>query len=100
MGRPGASGNPFRFFWNRSRAIAANVYLMLEPKGPLKAALDQAPELGAVVFALLHDIHAGHLVGQGRVYGGGLHKLEPKDLARLPADSIARVVSSPTLARP
>ena len=46
MGRQGANGNPFRFFRNHSCAIAANVYLMLYPRGPLKRALDRSSELG------------------------------------------------------
>jgi adenine-specific DNA-methyltransferase len=90
MGRRGTTGNPFRFFWNRSRATAANVYLMLYPRGPLKVALDQSPELGAVILSRLQNLKAEHLTREGRVYGGGLHKLEPRELARLPADAIGR----------
>jgi len=93
MGRLGADGNPFRFFRNHSRALAANVYLMLYPAGPLKAALDRSPELGAVVFSLLRSITGDHLMSEGRVYGGGLHKLEPKELSSLPADAIAHLVN-------
>ena len=48
MGRRRPDGPPFRFFWNRSRAVAANVYLMLYPRGPLQAALAREPALGAV----------------------------------------------------
>ena len=92
MGRQGASGNPFRFFMNQSRAIAANVYLLLYPRGPLERALDKSPELGGVVFSQLQAITAEHLMGEGRVYGGGLHKLEPRELSSLPADAIAEVV--------
>jgi hypothetical protein len=93
MGRRGAEdGSPFRFFWNRSRAIAANAYLMLYPRGPLKAVLDRSPESGEAVLSLLRSVSADHLIGGGRVYGGGLHKLEPRELADLPAEAIAQLV--------
>jgi adenine-specific DNA-methyltransferase len=97
MGRAGARGNPFRFFRNRSRAVAANVYLMLYPRGPLKAALERTPGLGAVVLSRLQSIAADRLIREGRVYGGGLHKLEPSELANLSADAMAGIVSSAEL---
>jgi adenine-specific DNA-methyltransferase len=92
MGRQGSSGNPFRFFWNKSQAAAANVFLMIYPKGEMKAALDARPELYPIIFAHLQSLTGLHLIKEGRVYGGGLHKMEPKELANLPAGEIARMI--------
>jgi hypothetical protein len=96
MGRQGCNGNPFRFFWNKSQAVAANVYLLLYPKGELKAALDAQPDLYPIIFSRLQSLTGEHLIKEGRVYGGGLHKLEPRELANLPAGEIAQA----THARP
>ncbi len=92
MGREKDDGNPFRFFWNKSRATAANVYLLLYPKGELKIALAARPELYSIVFAQLQSVAGEHLIKEGRVYGGGLHKMEPKELANLPADALTRII--------
>jgi hypothetical protein len=92
MGRQGRNGNPFRFFWNKSQAAAANVYLMLYPKAEMKAALDARPDLYPIIFAHLQSLTGEHLIKEGRVYGGGLHKMEPKELANLPAGEIARLI--------
>jgi hypothetical protein len=81
--RQGTEGNPFRFFWNQSRAVAPNVYLMLYPREPLASDLAGSPERGAEVLAMLRRLGADRLIAGGRVYGGGLHKLEPRELARL-----------------
>jgi hypothetical protein len=97
MGREKGDGNPFRFYWNKSRATAANVYLLLYPKGKLEAALADLPELYPIVFAQLRSLTGEHLIQEGRVYGGGLHKLEPKELANLPADALARMIQSPPI---
>lgn len=94
MGRSGNGRRPFRFVWNRSRATAHNVYLMLYPKGPLREALGLHPELEADVFHALQHITPDQLVSGGRVYGGGLHKVEPKELARIPASSVIRSMAA------
>jgi hypothetical protein len=54
------------------------------PRGPLASELAGSPERGAEVLAMLRHLQADHLIAGGRVYGGGLHKLEPRELARLP----------------
>jgi adenine-specific DNA-methyltransferase len=85
MGRSANGKHPFRFIWNRSDATAHNVYLMLYPKSRLQEVLKNHPELAARVFEALQRVTPGQFISEGRVYGGGLHKVEPKELAQIPA---------------
>lgn len=94
MGRSRNGKHPFRFIWNRSQATAHNVYLMLYPRGPLRAALKDHPELEAKVFQALQGIAPSQLISEGRIYGGGLHKVEPKELAQIPATAVLNTISS------
>ncbi len=82
------SGRPFRFILNNSRATAANVYLMLYPREPFDHILMDRPELKRPVWECLNQICPQTMLGEGRVYGGGLHKLEPKELGNVPADAL------------
>ena len=40
------------------------------------------------VFEALQSITPAQLLSEGRVYGGGLHKLEPKELAQISARAV------------
>ena len=55
------------------------------PEGRLHDAPIAQPEIQARVFAALKRIEPSELVSGGRVYGGGLRKVEPKELAQIPA---------------
>jgi adenine-specific DNA-methyltransferase len=88
MGRSRNGRHPFRFIWNRSQATAHNVYLMLYPKSHLQVVLNDYPELTAKVFEALQSVTPGQFISEGRVYGGGLHKVEPKELAQIPARAV------------
>jgi len=94
MGRSANGRHPFRFIWNRSDATAHNVYLMLYPKSRLQDALNNHPELAAKVFAALQRVTPGQFISEGRVYGGGLHKVEPKELAQIPARALLESIDS------
>ncbi|HPA46153.1 MAG TPA: Eco57I restriction-modification methylase domain-containing protein [bacterium] len=94
MGRSNRQRNsrPFRFILNRSRAIAGNVYLMLYPKSWVKRRMIEDPCLVEAVWCAFNTIPIESLLGKGRVYGGGLHKIEPKELLHAPAESIASLL--------
>lgn len=89
MGRNANGRKPFRFLWNKSQATAHNVYLLLYPSGVLHKALIDEPGLQARVFAALETLDTESITTGGRVYGGGLYKMEPKELANIPADFLA-----------
>jgi adenine-specific DNA-methyltransferase len=83
---------PFRFILNHSHATAANVYLMLYPIPALSKALEGDPELVRQIWKFLDSIPSEILLKEGRVYGGGLYKMEPKELANVPAEALARLL--------
>jgi len=92
MGRTAEDRGAYRFILNHSKAITANVYLLLYPKPALARMLRDKPELLKPVWEALNEIPRDALLDVGRVYGGGLHKMEPKELAQAPADAILRIL--------
>lgn len=79
----GRGERPFRFVLNRSRALAPNVWLGLYPRPALAARLHQDPEILRGIRDQLQALTLHDLQQEARVYGGGLYKLEPSELARL-----------------
>ena len=75
--------NPFRFILNHSKAVAANGYLMLYPTPFLERIFQRKPKLIRTVWETLNAIELEALVSEARVYGDGLYKLEPKELANV-----------------
>ncbi|GAB4522865.1 MAG: N-6 DNA methylase [Haliangiales bacterium] len=89
MGRGRRGAEPFRFFWNQSQAIATNVYLMLFPTERLAGALAEDRARAGLVRDFLASKTTAELARHGRVYGGGLHKLEPRELGGVDATELA-----------
>ncbi len=65
---------------------------MMYPKEPIKHALDARPDLKRQIWKALNEISPKLMLSEGRVYGGGLHKLEPRELSKVPADKISELV--------
>lgn len=85
MGRGRNGASPFKIFANDSQAIATNGYLMLYPRAELKEYVAQGGDAINRVRETLEAIVSKWYASHGRVYGGGLHKLEPKELGSIPA---------------
>jgi hypothetical protein len=100
LGRSDAkTGRPFRFILNGSRATVANVYLALYPTPLMARELARDPALLRRVWRSLNQLSPEVLVGEGRVYGGGLHKLEPRELGNVPATFLVNLFPSAGIPR-
>jgi adenine-specific DNA-methyltransferase len=93
MARRGRGGVQ-RFIYNRSRAIGANSYLMLYPRNALARFIGADPARARLVWQVLKGIASEVMIAGGRVYGGGLHKLEPGELASIPAAGITALLQN------
>ncbi len=92
----GRSGNenkkPFNFILNESKAIVTNSYLMLYPKPFLQELFNGNPELIQTVYDSLNRINREDMLVEGRVYGGGMHKLEPKELSKVRVPDLGQLL--------
>jgi len=70
---------PFRFLLNESKAITTNSFLGLYPKPILKRLNIDFRNL----LIQLNSIQTEELIAKGRSYGGGMYKLEPKELSNV-----------------
>lgn len=94
MGRnQSKNGKPFRFILNHSQAIAPNVYLMMYPRKKLASLLEADSTLIRSIWQALNLIPMEALMNEGRVYGDGLYKLEPKELGNAPADLLLEALN-------
>lgn len=95
FGRADHGQRPFRFLLNHSLATATNTLLMLYPKPILGKRFTRGAEELRPLWRALNAIDRETLLASGRVYGGGVYKLEPRELANVPADAIATLVGLP-----
>lgn len=96
MGRGENGHKMFRFILNQSDAIATNGYLLIYPK-PEFAHLFRNPDLVESVWQRLNTITTEDFERHGRVYGGGLHKLEPRELLSIPLNGLDKLLGKNAL---
>ncbi len=83
LGRGSNGRRPFRFILNHSNATAANVYHLLYPLPGLQAAMEEDAGMLGKLWRHLNSVDVSMLLRESRVYGGGLHKLEPGELGQV-----------------
>ncbi|MCI9258738.1 MAG: hypothetical protein HFJ16_00670 [Romboutsia sp.] len=95
MGRNTIKNNnkPFNIYLNLSQAIVSNNYLMIYPKGKLSEIIEKDSSTVKDIYEILKNIDQEHYFNQGREYGGGLKKIEPKELYNLPIEGLAEYIS-------
>jgi hypothetical protein len=79
-GRKSKKGESIKFFRNKSKAIVINSYYNLYPKPIIFEKIKDTEEFFDLIFNELIKINQPEILKHGRSYGGGLNKIEPKEL--------------------
>lgn len=66
--------------------------MLLYPKPFLVRAISEDPSILRRIWKILNNLPLTDILQEGRVYGGGLHKLEPKELGNVDATSIVNIL--------
>jgi hypothetical protein len=61
----------------------------------LKQKMQDNDDLKRQIWLLLKEICTKTITAEGRLYGGGLHKLEPRELGNVPAGFLQEFLSEP-----
>jgi hypothetical protein len=84
MGRSESTDRcPLHFYLNLSKAVVTNVFLNLYPKPFLCKLLAEGNNRPFELLGSLQAITCTQMVEEGRSYGGGLHKLEPREMGNV-----------------
>ena len=65
---------------------------MLYPKQYLQDAISKSPDALNTVWNILSQITKDDLESEGRIYGGGLKKIEPRELALVKCPRLAELI--------
>ncbi len=82
---------PFAKGTETCKVVAEECFRVI-PKPALTRVLADRPDLHEVVFQHVQAIDTSRLIREGRVYGGGLHELEPGELAGVAAGAVWEAV--------
>ena len=93
MGRGTETTAPIRFILNLSEAVVTNSYLMLYPKKNLQRVISENAEVLFDIWTALRNIDRSEIEEAGRVYGGGLKKIEPRELAKVRCPSLRKLLA-------
>lgn len=96
IGRGNDSTNTFRFILNKSKAIVSNSFLMLYPNNELQLVIKGNDYKKEELLELLNEITQSEFLEHGRVYGGGMRKFEPKELAQANSTKIRDFIKKNT----
>lgn len=88
MGRNKSGNGGFRFILNETDMIATNSYLMLYPK---KSCMKDKNILYQT-WHILNSMSKTDFLSGGRVYGGGLYKIEPRELMNIPMPEMSALL--------
>ena len=96
MGRANpVTGQSVRFFLNRSKGIATNGFICLYPRPFLVDLLSGRPDRETELLACLNAVPPGHVDVAGRQYGGGLKKIEPRELSVMTVEKLPNWLCMP-----
>lgn len=96
IGRSSKGQNSFRFILNNSNSIVNNSYLMLYPNEELKAIIKGNKKIKRKLLEVLNEMTQHEFVEQGRIYGGGMRKFEPKELSNVNSELISKFIEKNT----
>lgn len=85
-------GSPFRFLLNHSKAVAPNIYLMMYPRPALARRLRGNYPLQVQLWTALNGIGVNEIRRRGLVYDNPVGRLEPMEMASVPADRIVALI--------
>ena len=66
--------------------------MMLYPKDDISQILNKNPESTFEIWEALRSISRYDLESQGRVYGGGLKKIEPRELSKVRCEKLFELI--------